>query len=76
MRGDKVPGGGMAAITENQADYQLSAVDLDAEDLLFAAMVDEYALASGTEGEPRSLNEALKGDDADKWHAAVHTESQ
>ena len=74
MRGEKGPGGGMIAITENQPEYQLSAVDSDAEDLLFVGMTDEYALAV-TGGEPRTLNEALKREsEADKWRAAVQTE--
>ena len=33
--------------------------------------MQEYALASGTEGEPMSLKEALGGEEASKWHAAV-----
>ncbi|KIL66127.1 hypothetical protein M378DRAFT_104183, partial [Amanita muscaria Koide BX008] len=72
MNGDKGPGGGMVATTENQPEYQLSAVDEDEEDLLFAGIMEEYAL--GTGGEPRTLNEALSGDESDKWRVAVQAE--
>ena len=66
MKGDKPSGGGMTAFTEKEHDYQLSAVNLDDEDLLFAGIAEEYALAAGTGGEPRTLkHEILEGTASD-----------
>ena len=73
MRGDKPPGGGMTAITEEELDYQLITADLDDEDLLFAGLTEEFALGTGIDG-PSSLHEALKCDESHKWRAAVDTE--
>ena len=64
--------GAKAAIAVEDGYDQLSqSIGEDEEDLLIAAAMQEYALASGTEGEPRSLKEALSGEEASKWRAAV-----
>ena len=67
--------GAKAAIAVEDGYDQLSrSFGEDEEDLLIAATMQEYALASGTEGEPRSLKEALGGEEASKWRAAVQAE--
>ena len=67
--------GGKAAIAvEDSYDKLFQSAEEDGEDLLIAAIMQEYALASGTEGEPKSLKEALGGDEASKWRAAVQAE--
>lgn len=67
--------GGKAAIAiEDSYDQLFQSVEEDGDDLLIAAIMQEYALASGTEGEPKSLKEALGGDEASKWRAAVQAE--
>jgi hypothetical protein len=73
LKGDKARGGGMTAITEEEHDYQLLTVDLDDEDLLFAGVLEDFALGTGIDG-PSSLHEALKCDESHKWRAAVDAE--
>ncbi len=41
---------------------------------MISGIAEEYALAAGTGGEPRTLKEALNGENADKWRAAVQAE--
>ena len=70
LKGNMARGGGMTAITEDQLDYQLLTAELDDEDLLFAGVLEDFALGTGIDG-PSSLHEALKCDESHKWRTAV-----